>query len=461
MLYMLQIKVIRWILSEKVDTDELLAKASKWSKIGPPYHAFYRGKVEVMPKCAIRSLQDFSIWYTPGVAQACREIEADHEKAFEQTSKWNYVAVVSDGTRVLGLGDIGGQAGMPVMEGKALIFKYLGGVDAFPICLATKDPEEVIQAVKWIEPTFGGINLEDFSKPKCFYILDRLRKEMPIPVWHDDQQGTAAVILAGVINSLKLVGKKMDEAKFTIVGCGSANTRTFYVLEAAGVNTKNITVVDSTGILHPSRKELEGTYKWDITLKTNGEDKTGDMREAFKGSDIALAASKPGPGTIKPDDIRLMADDPILFACANPVPEIWPWEAKEAGVKVMATGRSDFPNQVNNSLVFPAIFRGALDVRAKTITDEMCIASAQELAKYAEDKGLTDEYIIPSMSEWEIYPRQAVATGLKAVEQGIARRKLSRQELYEHAEYIIKRTQDIVALLMKQGYIAAPPPEPA
>jgi len=445
----------------KVDTDELLKKASRWSKIAPPFHAFYQGKVEVMPKCAIRSLQDFSIWYTPGVAQVCRDIEKDPELAFEGTSKWNYVAVVSDGTRVLGLGDIGGQAGMPVMEGKALIFKYLGGVDAFPICLSTKDPDEVIQAVKWIEPSFGGINLEDFSKPKCFYILDRLRKEMNIPVWHDDQQGTAAVILAGVINSLKVVGKKMGEAKFTIVGCGSANTRTFYVLEAAGVNTKNVTVVDSTGILHQGRKDLEGTYKWDITLKTNAEGRTGGMKEAMEGSDIVIAASKPGPGTIKPEEVKGMADDAILFACANPIPEIWPWEAKEAGVKVMATGRSDFPNQVNNSLVFPAIFRGALDVRAKTITDEMCIASASELAKYAEDKGLNEEYIIPTMEEWEIYPRQAVATGMKAIEQGIARKKLSRQEMYERAGSIIKRIQDIVSLLMRQGFIASPPPEPA
>jgi malate dehydrogenase (oxaloacetate-decarboxylating) len=445
----------------KVDTDELLKKASRWSKIAPPFHAFYQGKVEVMPKCAIRSLQDFSIWYTPGVAQVCRDIEKDPELAFEGTSKWNYVAVVSDGTRVLGLGDIGGQAGLPVMEGKALIFKYLGGVDAFPICLSTKDPDEIIQAVKWIEPSFGGINLEDFSKPKCFYILDRLRKEMNIPVWHDDQQGTAAVILAGVINALKVVGKKMGEAKFTIVGCGSANTRTFYVLEAAGVSTKNVTVVDSTGILHQGRKDLEGTYKWDITLKTNAEGRTGGMKEAMEGSDIVIAASRPGPGTIKSKDVSGLADDAILFACANPIPEIWPWEAKEAGVKIMATGRSDFPNQVNNSLVFPAIFRGALDVRAKTITDEMCIASASELAKYAEDKGLTEEYIIPTMEEWEIYPRQAVATGLKAIEQGIARKKLSRQELYERAESIIKRTQDIVSLLMSQGFIAPPPPEPA
>ncbi len=445
---------------KKATTEELLAKASKWSKIGPPYHAFYRGKLEVMPKCAIRSLQDFSIWYTPGVAAACREIEKDKELAYEQTSKWNYVAVVSDGTRVLGLGDIGGLAGMPVMEGKALIFKYLGGVDAFPICLATKDPEEIIQAVKWIEPSFGGINLEDFSKPKCFHILDTLRKEMPIPVWHDDQQGTAAVILAGVMNALKFVGKKMGEAQFAIVGSGSANTRTFYVLEAAGVNPKNVYMVDSAGILSQSRRELEGTYKWDLAVKTNAEGRTGGIREAMKGSDICIAASKPGPGVITPEDVSVMADDSIVFACANPIPEIWPWEAKEAGAKLVATGRSDFPNQVNNSLVFPAIFRGALDVRAKTITDEMCIASATELAQFAEDKGLTEDYLLPSMSEWEIYPRQAVETGLKAIEQGIARKKVSRQELYDHAAAIIKRSQDIVALLMRQGLIASPPPEP-
>jgi malate dehydrogenase (oxaloacetate-decarboxylating) len=445
----------------KVDTEELLKKASRWSKIAPPFHAFYHGKVEVMPKCAVRSLQDFSIWYTPGVAQVCKDIEKNREVAFEETSKWNYIAVVSDGTRVLGLGDIGGQAGLPVMEGKALIFKYLGGVDAFPICLSTKDPDEIIQAVKWIEPSFGGINLEDLSNPKCFYILDRLRKEMPIPVWHDDQQGTAAVILAGVMNSLKIVGKKMKDAKFTIIGTGAANTCTFYVLEAAGVNPKNVVMVDSTGILTQSRKDLKGTYKWDLAMKTNPDGRTGGIKEAMEDSDIAIAASRPGPGVITPDDIAGMADDSIVFACANPIPEIWPWEAKEAGVKIMATGRSDFPNQVNNSLVFPAIFRGALDVRTKTITDEMCIASATALAKYAEDKGLSEDYILPTMEEWEIYPMQAVATGLKAISQGVARKKLSRQELYERAESIIKRTQDIVTLLMRQGLIAPPPPEPA
>lgn len=442
-----------------VDTEELLKKASKWKEIAPDYHAFYRGKVEVMPKCAIRSLQDFNIWYTPGVAEACLQIEKDKEKAYELTSKWNYVAVVSDGTRVLGLGDIGGQAGLPVMEGKALIFKYLGGVDAFPICLSTKDPDEIIQAVKWIEPSFGGINLEDFSKPKCFYILEKLRAEMPIPVWHDDQQGTAAVILAGTINALKFVGKKMSEAKFTIVGTGSANTRTYYVLKAAGVNPKNIILVDSKGTLGTYRDDIKDTYKWPIAEETNPDNVEGSIKEAAEGSDIMIAASKPGPGTIKKADVEVMATDSIVFACANPVPEIWPWEAEEAGAKVIATGRSDFPNQVNNSLVFPAIFRGALDVRAKTITDEMCIASATALAKHAEDKGLTKDYIIPAMSEWEIYPLQAMETGLKAIEQGVARKKLSKAEIYERAESIIKRTQDVVKALMQQGFIDAPPPE--
>jgi len=442
-----------------VDTEKLLKKASKWKEIAPDYHAFYRGKVEVMPKCAIRSLQDFNIWYTPGVAEACLQIEKDKEKAYELTSKWNYVAVVSDGTRVLGLGDIGGQAGLPVMEGKALIFKYLGGVDAFPICLSTKDPDEIIQAVKWIEPSFGGINLEDFSKPKCFYILEKLRAEMPIPVWHDDQQGTAAVILAGTINALKFVGKKMSEAKFTIVGTGSANTRTYYVLKAAGVNPKNIILVDSKGTLGTYRDDIKDTYKWPIAEETNPDNVEGSIKEAAEGSDIMIAASKPGPGTIKKADVEVMATDSIVFACANPVPEIWPWEAEEAGAKVIATGRSDFPNQVNNSLVFPAIFRGALDVRAKTITDEMCIASATALAKHAEDKGLTKDYIIPAMSEWEIYPLQAMETGLKAIEQGVARKKLSKAEIYERAESIIKRTQDVVKALMQQGFIDAPPPE--
>ena len=420
-------------------------------------HRKYKGKIEIKSKVNLKNKDSLALYYTPGVASVSEDIFKDKNKSWELTNRSNQIAIVCDGSAVLGLGNVGPEAGMPVMEGKALIFKYLGGVDAFPICLSTKKVDEIIQVVKWIEPSFGGINLEDFSKPKCFEILDRLRAEMPIPVWHDDQQGTAAVILAGTINALKFVGKKMAEAKFTIVGTGSANTRTYYVLKAAGVNPKNIIMVDSKGAIGTYREELKGTYKWPIALETNPDNIEGGVKNAAKGSDILIAASKPGPGTIKKEEIEDMASDSIVFACANPVPEIWPWEAEEAGVKVMATGRSDFSNQVNNSLVFPAIFRGALDVRAKTISDEMCIASATALAKYAEDKGLSKDYIIPSMDEWEIYPLQAMETGLKAQQQGLARIKMSRDELYERADTIISRTQNIVKLLMEQGYIAAPP----
>jgi malate dehydrogenase (oxaloacetate-decarboxylating) len=249
----------------------------------------------------------------------------------------------------------------------------------------------------------------------------------------------------------------MGEAKFTVVGTGAANTRTYYLLVAAGVNPKNIIMTDSKGTIGTFRKELKGTYKWPIAEATNPDNIEGGIKEAAMGSDIIIAASKPGPGIIKKEDVEVMASDAIVFACANPVPEIWPWEAEEAGAKVIATGRSDFANQINNSLVFPAIFRGALDVRAKTISDEMCIASATALAKYAEDKGLTKDYIIPSMDEWEIYPLQATETGMKAIEQGLARVKMSRDELYERAEYIISRTQNIVKLLMKKEHIKSPP----
>ncbi|MFQ6080931.1 MAG: NADP-dependent malic enzyme [Candidatus Bathyarchaeia archaeon] len=451
-------------MSKKVTVEELLAKAKKPAKLATAYHAFYEGKLQVMPKCAIRTPYDFALWYTPGVAQPCREIKENPELVFQHTNRWNYVAVVSDGTRVLGLGDIGPEAGLPVMEGKALLFKYLGGVDAFPLCLATKDPDEIVTACRWIEPTFGGINLEDISKPKCFYILDKAREQLNIPVWHDDQQGTATVILAGLINALKLVGKKMDEVLISVVGVGSANTRTAIVLMRAGVKPGNLIMVDSKGILHPDRKDLEAEkeenpWKWDFCLKTNAEGRTGGTPEALKDADVCIAASKPGPGTIKKEWVAPMATNPIVFACANPIPEIWPWEAKEAGAKIVATGRSDFENQVNNSLGFPAIFRGVLDVKAKTITDDMCIAAARELASFAEDRGIHEGDILPRMDEWEVFPREAVACALESIKEGVARVKLSRQELWDRAVSIIKNARESTAVLMKQGLIPPPPPE--
>lgn len=446
----------------KPTVEELLAKAKKPSQLASPMHRFYEGKVQVMPKCAITSPADFAIWYTPGVATPCREIHADPEKSFELTNRWNYVAVVSDGTRVLGLGDIGPEAAMPVMEGKALLFKYLGGVDAFPICLKTKDPEEIVRACELMEPSFGGINLEDIEKPKCFYVLEKAREHLQIPVWHDDQQGTATVILAGLINAFKIVGKNPQQSLITLVGAGAANIRTAYVLIRWGMKPGNILMVDTKGILHAGREGLsreEDPWKYELAQMTNAEGRTGDIAEAFKGVDAVVAASKPGPGTIKKEWVASMADDAIVFACANPIPEIWPWEAKEAGARIVATGRSDFPNQVNNSLGFPAIFRGVLDVKARTVTDDMCIAAAQELAKFAEERGMHDEDILPRMEEWEVYPREAVACALKSIEQGVARVKLSRQELYERAIAIIKNARESLNALMKEGLIRKPPPE--
>ena len=446
----------------KPTVDELLAKAKKPAQLSPPMHKFYEGKMQVIPKCTIRSVDDFAIWYTPGVAAVCKEIEANPDKSFELTNRWNYVAVVTDGTRVLGLGDIGPEAAMPVMEGKALLFKYLGGVDAFPICLRTKDPNEIIKICKALEPTFGGINLEDIEKPKCFQVLEKARSEMNIPVWHDDQQGTATVILAGLINAFKLVGKKPKESIITLFGSGAANIRTAYVLMKWGVKPGNIILADSKGVVHASRKDIikeEDPWKYDVAQKTNAEGRTGDISEAFKGVDAIVAASKPGPNTIKKEWIASMASGSIVFACANPIPEIWPWDAEDAGARIIATGRSDFPNQVNNSMGFPAIFRGVLDVKAKTITDDMCIAAATELAAYAEERGITEKDILPRMNEWDVFPREAVACALKSIEQGVARVKPSRQELYERASEIIKNARESTELLMKHGLIKQPPSE--
>jgi len=441
--------------------EERIERAKLPGKKAPGMHAFYQGKVETTLKCAVTSFDDFGIWYTPGVAAPCKEIQADPAKAFEYTNKANAVAVVSDGSRVLGLGNIGPKAGLPVMEGKALLFKYLGGVGAFPIVLDTQDTEEIIQAVKWIAPGFGGINLEDFSNPKCFEILDRLRAVLDIPVWHDDQQGTASITLAGVINAVKLVGKEMNKVTYAVIGAGAANIAFVRILIASGVPAENIILVDSKGILHPGREDIEADkannpYKWKYAVETNGEKQTGGMAEAIAGADVLIAASKPGPDTIKKEWLTKMNDDAIAFVMANPIPEIWPWEAKDAGVRIVGTGRSDFPNQIKNSIGFPGIFRGTLDVFAETITDEMAIAAAYSIAKTAEDKGLTEEYIVPTMLETEVFINEAVAVGLKAIEQGIARRPLSEAELRAEAEAKILRAHEEVKALMDAGVIKTP-----
>mgnify|MGYP003296596107 FL=1 len=440
---------------EEMTVEERLEKAKKPGQDAMVMHKFYGGKVEVVPKACVRSFDDFAIWYSPGVAEPCKDIAANPGQVYEHTWKWNTVAVVSDGTRVLGLGDIGPEAAMPVMEGKAMLFKYLGGVDCVPICLDTKDPEKIIETVRLMAPSFGGINLEDISNPKCFDILDELRRDCKIPVWHDDQQGTATVEVAGAINAMKLVGKKLEDAQITVVGAGAASIAIARLLLATGFQPKNMCMCDSKGILNLTREDVQKDFKqkWEICEKTNGAGKSGGLKEAMEGADIVIAASKPGPGTIPAEYVDLMADDPVIFATANPVPEIWPWEAKEHGCKVFATGRSDFPNQVNNSMGFPAIFRGVLDVRAKSITDEMCIAAARELAACAEEKGITEDYIIPTMSETEVFPREAVAVAMKAMEQGVAQLKLSRQEIFDRAEFMINRSRGLTSKMMDDGYI--------
>jgi len=448
-------------MSKEVTVEQLLAKAEEPSKDAMRLHPFYKGKIEVLPKCRIRDFNDFAIWYTPGVASPCKEIEKDIDKAYELTNKGNFVAVISDGTRVLGLGDIGPEAGLPVMEGKSLLYKYLGGVDAFPIMLDTKDPKEIINTVKLLQPTFGGVNLEDISHPKCFEILDTLRKESRIPVWHDDQQGTALVTVAGLLNALKIVKKDIKDIKVALIGAGAANIAIARLIISAGVTAGNIIQVDSKGILYRDREDKETLRKkykekWHICQITNAKSIKGDIPDAMKDADVLISASKPGPGVIKKEWIESMADDAIVFAEANPIPEIWPWEAKEGGARIVATGRSDFPNQVNNSLGFPGIFRGTLDVMARKITDEMCIVAAKELAKVAEDKGLNEDYIIPNMDQWEVFPREAVKVGTKAIEQGVARLDLPEDERYKMAEKTIKKAREEVQLLMKEKFIIDP-----
>jgi len=430
-----------------------------WYSISEALHRRYHGKLEVVPKVPIKSFEDFSIWYTPGVAEPCRRIQSGGgDLSFEYTFRWNFIAVVTDGTRVLGLGKIGPEAGLPVMEGKALLFKYLGGVDAIPLALATTDADKFIETVKLLEPSFGGINLEDIEQPKCFYILEKLREVLEIPVWHDDQQGTATVNVAAVINALKVVGKKLGDVRVAIIGAGAAGIATAKYLIAAGVRAGNIYIVDTKGILHRDRPDLKTgdlkvRWKRELAEVTNAEGRTGGIPEAMKGVDVVIGLSTPGPGVIKKEWVKLMNDNPIVFAEANPVPEIWPWEAKEAGARVVGTARSDFPNQVNNSLAFPAVFRGALTVRARKITDGMCLAAAYAIAEYAEREGIHEDRVLPTMDETDLYIYEAIKVAEKAVEEGVARRSLSRGELEGEIRELVLRPKKYLKLAMEGSLI--------
>ena len=426
----------------RLSREALLARAQQPSADALRLHPFYRGKLQTALKCPIRGFDDFAIWYTPGVAAPCSAIQADPAAVYAHTNKGNAIAIVTDGTRVLGLGDIGPEAGLPVMEGKALLFKYLGGVDAIPLCLATKDPDEIVRTVEVLTPAFGGVNLEDIAQPKCFRVLDALRGRLPIPVWHDDQQGTATALLAGLLNALALVGKDLGRARLAMVGMGAANVASYRLLTASGADPRGIVACDSRGALHKGRHDIEARReefadKWRVCTESNADGLTGGIAEALRGADACIAFSTSGPDVVRPEWIRAMARDAIVFACANPVPEIWPWDAREAGARIVATGRSDFPNQLNNSLVFPGLFRGALDVRARTITDGMAGAVARELAAFARTRGIREDDILPRMDEWDVHVRVAVAAARAAQAEGVAR--------------------ETTHLLMREGLIAAPP----
>lgn len=379
-------------------------------------HEKNAGKIEVISKVKVETREDLSLAYTPGVAEPCRKIHENEENVYKYTSKGNLVAVVTDGTAVLGLGDIGPKAGLPVMEGKSILFKEFAGVDAFPICLDTKDVDEIVHAVKMIAPGFGGINLEDISAPRCFEVEEKLKKELDIPVFHDDQHGTAIVVLAGIINSLKVVNKKIEDVKVVVNGAGAAGTAISRLLLSSGV--KNLIAVDKVGILYRGIENVDDAKK-DLAKVTNPDNIKGTLADALVGADVFVGVS--APGIVSREMVSSMNKDSILFAMANPTPEIMPDEAKAAGARVVGTGRSDFPNQVNNVLVFPGLFRGALDVRAKEINEQMKIAAAYAIASMIKDEDLNENNVIPNALDRTVAANVAEAIKKAARESGAAR----------------------------------------
>jgi len=398
-------------------------------------HRRNHGKLSVVSKVQVRDLTDLSRAYSPGVAEPCRRIHENPEEVYTYTIKGNLVAVVSDGTAVLGLGDIGPEAAMPVMEGKALLFKSFGGVDAFPVCVATKDPEEIIKMVKYLEPTFGGVNLEDISAPRCFEIERRLKAETSIPIFHDDQHGTAIVTAAGLINAARVVGKRLENMVVVVNGAGASGMAVSKLLMKLGV--RDLTLCDTKGAIYEGRPEGMNPYKDEIAQVTNRAMNKGKLADVMKGADVFVGLSQ--ANQVTPEMVQSMARDPIIFAMANPTPEIMPEDALAAGARVVGTGRSDYPNQVNNVLAFPGVFRGALDTRASDINEEMKVAAAQAIASLVSPAELGAEYVIPQTFDRRVAPAVAAAVAQAAIDTGVARMPIPPEEVAEHCRRLVEQ----------------------
>lgn len=457
-------------LFPKEFSKEQLAKAQTvfLKEVAFLLHKFYKGKIMTVPKAGIYGFNWFNIWYTPGVSKISTSIKENNDLSFDLSNRGNLVAVVSDSTRVLGDGNVTPPGGLGVMEGKAFLMKYLGGVDAVALCVDSRnekglhDPQKVIDFVKMAEPSFGAVNLEDILQPNCYRVLDTLREECNIPVWHDDAQGTGCVTVAGLINALKIVKKKIDKVKIVFLGAGASNTTIARLIIQAGGDPHKMILFDTKGALHIDRIDIKNDpafyRKWELCEQTN-PDKINTIEDAMENADILISLSSPGPDTVKQDWIRKMAKKSIVFVCANPIPEIYPYAAKEAGAYIVATGRGDFPNQVNNSLGFPGILKGALLVRARKITDEMAIRAAYSIAKFAENKGIHPERIMPTMDETEVFAYEAAEVAMEAIKNGVARIKLNKDYVYKTALRDIKNARAIVKTLMDKKFIKSPPQE--
>lgn len=451
-------------------TQDQIAKAKTLflKKLSIDAHTFYHGKIQTVPRAPVMGFNWFNVWYTPGVSKVSTTIRDNNDSSFSLTGRGNTVAVVSDSTRVLGDGDCTPPGGMGVMEGKAFLMKFLGGIDAVPLCVDSRDengnhdPERIIQFVKMVQHSFGAVNLEDISQPNCFRVLDVLREECDIPVWHDDAQGTASVTLAGVLNAMKLAGKKLQNARFVLHGAGASNTTIARLLIADGVDPKNMVVFDTKGSLHCDREDIKKDpryyRKWELCQSTNTS-KILTMNEAMNGADVLISLSTPGPDVIKRPWVKSMAEKSIVFCCANPVPEIYPYAAKEEGAYIVATGRGDFPNQVNNSIGFPGILKGALMVRARKITDNMAICAAHSLADYAERRGINPDDIVPTMDEASVFPHESADVAMQAIKDGVARVQITREEAFGMASRDIEHARSMTRFLTENGFIEKPPVE--